>query len=433
MNGSRGRIFPMTVVGALCATASPIVAQETVESLSKRVAELEAKLPKESSGEAVKWSDLSALGSRFKLYGYLRVDTIWDDSRANNTQLPAYIRSEDPTAPAGFRAASNSSDFNIHPKLTRVGLDFTGPKLESLNGAQVLGKLETDFYNATATESREALRIRVAYLQLKWESFSLYGGQMWDVISPLFPVVNPDLVMWGAGNLADRRPQIRGEWVTAMGDAKLTTTGMVGSTGAVDAQDLDANTYRDGDQSAQPTLQARVGWKRPVGEKKANLEFGAWVHHANEETDKPIGTNRNFSSSAYGIDVQVPLYQDAVWFKGEFWHGRNLDDVRGGILQGINTAGDEIRAQGGFAEVGWKVTARTAVHAGYSWDDPNNDDLIVSASNAPRSRNSVAYGAVTWDFKPIYFGLHYLRWTTGYEGFEKGDDNRLQFFAQYSF
>ncbi len=433
MNGLRGCTLPMAALGTMFVAAMPASAQETIESLTKRVAELEAKLPKDSSGDAVKWSDLSALGSRFKLYGYLRVDSMWDDSRPNNTQLPVFIRSEDPSAPSGFKAADNSSDFNLHPKLTRVGLDFTGPKVNGIGDPTLTGKLETDFYNATATESREALRIRVAWLQLKWNNFSLYGGQMWDVISPLMPVVNPDMVSWGAGNLADRRPQIRGEWVNPMGDSKLTVTGMVGATGAIDAADLDANTYRDGDQSAQPTLQARVGWKTPVFDTKSNFEIGAWAHHANEETDKPIGTNRNFSSSAYGVDFQLPIYKDRVWVKGELWHGRNLDDVRGAILQGINSAGDEIRSQGGWTEVGWKTGDHLSLHGGWSFDDPNNDDLIISSSNAPRSRNTIAYAAAMFDFKPVFFGLHYLKWTTGYEGFDKGDDNRLQAFIQYSF
>ncbi len=406
-----------------------------VEALTKRVAELEAKLPKDAGADVMKWNDFSSLGAKFKLYGYLRVDAIRDDSRANNTQLPAYIRSEDPAAPAGFKAKHNSSDFNIHPKLTRIGLDATGPKIAALGDAQSSGKLEVDFYNTNnPSESRESPRIRLAYVQLKWAAITLFGGQMWDVISPLYPIVNPDLVMWGAGNLADRRPQIRTEWTQAMGDSKLSVTAMVGSTGALDAQDLDGNTYRDGDQSGQPTYQGRVGWKMPVYETKSNLEFGIWAHHANEETDAFIGSGgHNFVSGAYGLDVQVPIFLDRVWVKGELWHGRNLDDVRGGILQGVNSAGGEIRSTGGFGEFGVKTCDHVAVHGGYSFDDPNNDDLIGSATNAPRSRNAIIYSALMFDFKPVYFGLHYLRWTTGYEGFGKGTDNRFQLFIQYSF
>ena len=38
----------------------------------------------------------------------------------------------------------------------------------------------------------------------------------------------------------------------------------------------------------------------------------------------------------------------------EGWTGKNLSDVRGGILQGINTkTGAEIHATGGFAQLSW--------------------------------------------------------------------------------
>src|SRR5262249_50309973 len=146
-----------------------------------------------------------------------------------------FIRSEDPSAPAAVRAQPNQSDFAMYPKLTRLGLDFYGPSIAALGDVQTSGKLETDFYNTATTESREALRIRVAYLQLHWPSFNFYAGQMWDLISPLNPAVNPDTCLWNAGNLGDRRPQARGEWILAPMDAsKFFVQGMVGQTGAID-------------------------------------------------------------------------------------------------------------------------------------------------------------------------------------------------------
>src|SRR5262252_4312404 len=85
---------------ALCpAGASAQDANQKIDALEKRIAELEAKLPKDagSAGDStMKWNDFSALGSRFQLYGFLRLDAYHDDSRPNNIQLPAYIRSEDP-------------------------------------------------------------------------------------------------------------------------------------------------------------------------------------------------------------------------------------------------------------------------------------------------------------------------------------------------
>lgn len=441
MNGSSGLAWPAALAGSLfLSAAGSAMAQDTpdtVESLSKRVAELEAKLPKAPPAGTPAGSGTTKLGSMFTLYGYLRVDMVYDDSRPNDPQLPVFIRSEDQAAPAAFGQPKNSENFNMHPKLTRLGIDFNGPKIGGLGDAQITGKLETDFYGATTSESRQALRIRVAYTQLKWNEFSLYGGQMWDVISPLMPIVNPDMVMWGAGNLADRRPQIRGEWVHALGDAAaktaLTVTGMIGTTSAVVNENLDGNAYRDGDQSGVPTLQGRVGWKKPTA-AKGLMDFGAWAHRAIEDVDGTVGGQSNFQSSAYGVDFQVPLFEDRLWLKGELWAGRNLDDVRGGILQGVNAStGDEISSEGGWAEVGFKLAdSHTTLHAGCSFDNPDNEDLTGS-STAPRSRNQIAYVACRWDFNPFYCGIDYLRWVTGYQGFTEGTDNRFQAYMQYSF
>src|SRR6185295_17065522 len=260
-----------SAAAVLAALSSPAVAQDTqkMDALEKRVAELEAKLPKDAGTADNKWNDISALGSRFQLYGFLRLDAYYDDSRPNNVTTPSFIRSEDQTSPIGTRAPGNSHDFTMHPKLTRLGLNFDGGKIGGLGDCQVLGKLETDFYNATATDSREAIRIRLAYAQLKWTSFSLYAGQMWDVISPLQPIVQNDNVMWNAGNLGDRRPQVRGEWIGGGDTTKFNLQGMLGNTGAVDGQDLDpaggtGSGFKDGDQSAVPTLQARAAVITPM-------------------------------------------------------------------------------------------------------------------------------------------------------------------------
>jgi hypothetical protein len=440
--------FHWTTAAVWAAAAAGASAQDAtkIDALEKRIAELEAKQqqapPKDAAGGDMKWNDFSLLGSRFQLYGFLRLDAYYDDSRPNNTQLPSFIKSEDPNAPAAFRAPANKDDFTMSAKLTRFGINFLGPTIGGLGDAQVSGKLETDFYNTSTTDSREAIRIRVAYLQLKWTNFSLYAGQMWDVISPLQPIVNPDNVMWNAGNLADRRPQLRGEY-TAGEETKCILQAMIGETGAIDGQDLDpaggtGSGYLDGSQAGQPTMQARAAVNVPMMDWKKNTEFGIWAHRAEESTDVPVGTSTHFNSSAYGIDLSVPIYRDVVWAKTEWWVGRNLGDVRGGILQDINTNGQEISSQGGFAEVGWQLPGESfkpaKVYAGYSWDNPDNGDLSAnSATNAARTRNQIYYAALRLDFKPVTFGLDYLHWETSYQSFHNGTDNRFQAYISYAF
>jgi hypothetical protein len=388
-------------------------------------------------GAPVKWNELVAGSSRLKFYGFLRMDGVFDDSRPNNTQTIGWVRSEDPAAPPGIGNAEDEEDLTFYPRLTRFGIDLDGPVLGALGGAKLTGRMEVDFYNnglLGQSESRQAPRLRHAYVKLGWAEGSVLAGQTDDVISPIFPIVNNDLVMWGAGNLGDRRPQIRGEWLPALGPGRLVLQGEVGPTGSDDNADLDpAGTFgagfRDGETSALPTLQARVAWRVP-GSGKQNFEIGLWGHRAWERPDTEFAGHRRFDSDALGMDLAVPLWEDRLWFKGEAWRGRNVDDVRGGIFQGINgLTGREIASRGGWAEVGLQLLPWYAIHGGYSVDDPDNGDLPAGG----RAANRIFYLANRFRFDPVEFGLDYMNWTTDYVGLGEGDDNRFQLFIAYRF
>jgi len=414
-----------------------------IDDLRRRLAEIETRTgtpevdaPAPEGGEGVQWKDLIRAGSRFRLYGLLRLDAMRDDSRPNNSQTIGWILSEDPAAPPGVGAGGeNREHFTMHPRLTRLGVDFDGGAVEAFD-ARLAGKVEIDFYNnglAGQSESRSAIRMRHAWLQLAWERFSLLAGQAYDVISPLYPIVNADLVMWGAGNLGDRRPQLRGEYRFGSGDGVWTVQTEIGLTGADDNADVDpvgtfGSGYRDGEASGLPTLQARVAYRRPVAGQE--LELGVWGHRAWEDPDGTFAGRSEFDSEAVGIDFHLPLWRDKVGLKLEAWTGENLDDVRGGIFQGINaTTGEEIGARGGFAEIGWKVTPNYSLAAGYSTDDPDDGDLNPGG----RAENRIWYLANRWSFSSLHLGIEYLHWTTEYLGFDEGDDDRFVGFIQYSF
>ncbi len=380
----------------------------------------------------------------FKFYGFIRGDVIHDDSRPNNTQTMSSVLSEDPTAPSSIGAGGkNRPDLTMHARLTRLGVDVDGPTVAELNDFKVTGKVEIDFYNNFSggpAESRAAPRMRHAYVKLAKDDLSFLAGQTTDIISPIFPAVNPDMVMWGAGNLGDRRPQFRGSYAPEIGDGKLLVDVEAGLTGAIDASDLDAagtvgTGYRDGETSGQPTLQERVAYRMMLDGKR-KLEVGVWAHNALEESDTPQATtgalanDRSFQSRAVGLDAEVPVYENLLWAKGEIWEGSNLDDVRGGILQGINTTlGRSVRSQGGWAELGMRPCDPWTVSVGYSTDNPRDDDLNV----ANRRRNKIVYLANRLKRGPVTFGIDYMNWETKYVAYDKGTDNRFQGFVQFDF
>ena len=366
-------------------------------------------------------------GTGLSFYGFVRLDVQYSDSRFQDNQLAGWVLSEDGAAPPGVGSKRDQSDLTMHGRLTRLGMNLDGGKLKDLGEPDLTGAIEIDFYGG-GSDSRNLFRMRKAYLQLDWGDVQLLAGQTWDLMSPLIPAVNADLCMWGAGNLGDRRPQIRGTW-SPDEDHAWSIAGMAGLTGAIDGDDLDADRVPDGESSSKPTLQGRVGYKGALGEDLP-FEIGIWGYKAWEEPSTPVAGKRKFDASALGLDIQATIVPDLLSVKSEIWSGENLDDVRGGILQGVNsTTGDEIGARGGFAELWLKASPTTNVIFGYSTDDPENRDLNA----ADRAKNTVMYVAVKWSSGPMTIGGEYLNWETDYVSLGNGTANRFVAYVAYSF
>ena len=210
--------------------------------------------------------------SRAQFYGFVRHDVIVDKTPPDSAQSPLFILSEPNGVPSRHA-------YTMHPRLTRLGVNMTGPALEPVGGAQIAGKLEIDFQNG-GRDSRAIPRYRHAYMTLTWTTASLLLGQTWDLISPLFPSVNGDTLMWNAGNLGDRRPQLRATLQRRVAGGHWSLAGAAGLTGAVDQQDLDGDGLRDGEAASVPTLQTRVGLTYPTGSRQ--LTLGAWAHRSGQ-------------------------------------------------------------------------------------------------------------------------------------------------------
>lgn len=363
--------------------------------------------------------EIQVSDSRLQFYGFFREDVIIDDSRPDSFQSPLFILSE----PAG---AVDRENFTMHPRLTRFGLNLLGPSITSLGGT-ISAKLEVDFQNG-GRESRAIPRWRHAYMNVEWRAAALLVGQTWDLISPLFPNVNADTLMWNAGNVGDRRPQIRFTVQPPSQRLQWSLAAAAGLGGAVDPQDLDNDTVRDAEAAALPNLQVRLGISRPIGTRR--LSAGFWSYVAQQQVATPVAGETAFNSHLFGVDAELPLGRRAI-IRGEVWTGRNLSDVRGGIGQAINrTTGDGIRSTGGWLEVGGDVTAGWAAFVGYTVDAPDANDLPAGG----RTRNDAWFLVNRWSgFRPLGIGIDYLRWTTEYKQLPTGRDNRINAYFVYNF
>jgi transglutaminase-like putative cysteine protease len=383
--------------------------QAQIDALRKLVQDQQAEIDALKGGKAGTTKPQQPVtapsGDRVSVYGFLRTDAIYDSGKANNGQAPQFIQS-----------GTDDDQFSLHPRLTRLGVDLKAPP----GKWDVSGKIEIDFQNG-GSESRETPRARHLYLQAKQGRSSWLVGQTWDLISPLFPSANDDSLMWNAGNLGDRRPQIR---YTYDGESGISAAVALGLTGAIDGQDLDNNGTRDGEESGMPNIEARLGWK---GSKSA---VGLWGAFAKEETDAPVGGSTNFDSSLLGVDWSFGL-TSVLDVRGEAWTGKNLSDFRGGITQGVNsTTGSEISSSGGWVELGFNANPAYRIAFGYSVDDPDNDDVPAGG----RTKNSAFFVHNQWQLgSGLELGANYLYWVTDYNGAPKGKDNRFNVFLMRKF
>ncbi len=368
-------------------------------------------------------SVLTKLGSALSFYGFLRIDAVYDTDPLNDTQVPTFATS-DSTADHG------DADFSLYTRLTRLGLAFDGG--EVMDGGALTGKLEIDFYGFDSSDSRNEARIRHAYLEVKKDDWQLLAGQTWDLFSPLYPSVNPDMLNWNMGNPGDRRPQVRFGYTPSAGeDSTLKLFGAIAVQGAIDQQNSDASTgVLDGESSGIPQLQARAAYATRINGKSA--EFGLWAVVGQEESDTPVAGEDTWTSSAYGIDFVIPIVEN--WLvKGEYWLGENMDDLRGGIGQGINaTTGDEIASMGYWIEVNWAFSETTQMFAGFTTDDPDDDDLTGIPNG--RDLNQAFYlGAQYKVWNPVVIGWEYTQLTTEFTDVSDGDAGRARVWIAYNF
>jgi hypothetical protein len=369
------------------------------------------------------------------LYGFLRIDAIWDDSRMQNHQYAMWVLPEDPIV-----GLKDNSHLTIHPRVTRFGINVGSMSLSET--VTISGKIEVDF-QAGGPESRAGLRMRHAYFEIKRGALTFLGGQTWHLLSPLYPEVHTDGVLWNAGNLGDRSPQLRLTLAPKTEKGFVSAAVALGQTDAVGALDLDKNGLLDGSSSALPYVQARLGMEQTLYAGRP-IKAGVWGHYSRDETDEPVAGQTGWDSWSAGFDLSIPL-TSRVAVEGEAWAGSNLADVRGGIGQNINgISGEAVKSKGGWAQIATKPTDKTQLYIGMSIDDPKDDTVpsyeeieeadLDPASATGRTYNQVAFVSARYrPWAPFQVACEYYYWVTEYKGLEKGTDNRVDLHFSYFF
>jgi hypothetical protein len=395
------------------AQPSPAATPKLNEAELQKIAEM---VQKETAKKKVVWSDLDV-----QIYGILRLDSSYDTSQVEPGNYIKWVKSE--------KDNKNDNQFDMTANQSRLGLKINGPENDQLKTS---GLLEVDFYGG-GEENKATIKMRHGYLKLEWpnDRFDIIAGQTWDVIAPLNPYTLNDTVMWYAGNIGYRRPQLRLTKSYSLGndvDLKLEgalarTIGRKASfTGAIDS----------GSDAGFPCMQARTSITFPwFGPRPATI--GVSGHWAKEEYDfnniTPI-INKKFQSWSINLDLTLPINK---WLavKGELFNGENIDAYAGGIGQGVNlTTYREIGSKGGWVAAELGPWDKWRFNVGVGVDGVDRSDV----KTGDRLRNRSIFGNVIYSInKNAEVGFELSDWQTDYEGPGDADSLRAQTALMYKF
>lgn len=343
-----------------------------------------------------------------------------------NTQLGFWARS--PDADGDY-----TPEFTMYPRWSRLGVDWNGGGLGG-DVATLGAKIEIDFHGG-GSESRAVPRMRHAYGTVQIGDVTFLGGQTWDLFAPLIAGGMENAILWYGGNLGDRRPQLRVTYAPDLGPVGLVMAAAAAQSGAVDMEDVDGDGVMDGNAWAKPAAQGLVELRiRAFGEKP--LRVGASGHYGGK-TIQVAGEEETFDVFAAVGHVEVPV--SILTVRAEVWAGENVNDLRGGIGQGIAITrnvqnaeaiddAEAIEARGGWAHVNLVPVDWYSVTLGIGLDNPRE-----VGSGARTKNTTFNFANVFKPWQPVSLGLTLDRYHTKYQGGDTAKVNRITASTMVSF
>ncbi len=343
-------------------------------------------------------------------YGSLWGNMVYASERTNPGPFTLYVFSRD---------QQGEDTFFTDARRSRFGLEVSGPELEILGGLRSGGRVEIDFIGEFLESNQARARLREVYWEARNERHRLLVGQTWDVVSPLRPHTINFSVGWFGGNIGFRRAQFRYE---KLGDFSedLAWTFQTSLNEDV-TPDFPSEPGVVREASDYPMLEARgalilypkagvrattLGVSGHIGETGFDfLTFGP------PPLDLPPLDDARFLSWSYNFDLSAPIGSRAR-LQAEFFHGRNLSPLLGGIGQGVCACTrTSVESIGGWAELSFDYTDRLTTNVGSGIDDPVNSDLQVG-----RTLNQFAFANIVFAVTPfLSTGLEVAYWRTLYQ------------------
>jgi hypothetical protein len=151
--------------------------------------------------------------------------------------------------------------------------------------------------------------------------------------------------------------------------------------------DIPVETYQRypswGEQSGQPAYATRVSWSHRAFGQNFTVGFGGYYGRQN------WGFSRNVDGWAGTTDLTLPLGK-LFEFTGEFYRGRAVAGLGGGIGQSVLATGlpadpaatfKGLDSMGGWAQLKFKPRANLEINGAVGLDNPFANELRNSKSN----------------------------------------------------
>jgi len=407
-----------TQLAALSSNPAPSSASSATApaaTIEERVSKLEES-QQMASAEAAEQNQTKVESSskyRVRLSGIVLFNLYADRGSVNNQDFPELAM-----AP-GVLSTGNS--FGGTVRQSEIGLQGFGP---TIGGARTSAEIHFDFAGgfpqAPNGVSYGIMRLRTATVRFDWDNTSVIAGQDALFLSPISPTSIATLAVPAfayAGNLWSWTPQVRVEhrFVAGENSSFLLQGGILDNLSG-DTPPSEYNRYPTwGENSGQPAYATRLSWTHAVGDQK--IIAGAGGYYGRQDW----GFGRTVDSWAGTADLTLP-FGTRVEFTGEFYRGRAIGGLGGGIAQtglwnGVLTSPATdvygLDSMGGWAQLKYKVSPKLQFNGAFGIDDPFASEFRQFGGSqtyypTPLTKNESSLGNFLYQPKSdIVFSLEY--------------------------
>ncbi|HXM23003.1 MAG TPA: hypothetical protein VN948_17225 [Terriglobales bacterium] len=349
-------------------------------SLEERVASLEesSQLVNSKVDDQYQTKVESASKYRVRLSGLVLLNLFNSHGQTDNQDFPSFVSGP----------STGTGNFGATMRQSEIGLEVFGP---TLAGAKTSGSLQADFAGGFPSTwnglNSGIFRLRTASMRIDWRNTSVVVGQDNAFFSPLSPTSFASLAVPAlnyAGNLWAWTPQVRVEHrFEISGDQNIMIQG-----GILDnlTGEFPADPYfrmpGAGELTRQPAYAIRTAWTRTVFGQP--LSFGAAGYYSRQDWSY----NHYVDGWAGMADWEIPLAPRVI-FTGEFYRGRAIGGIGGGISQSVVYDGDPTNPAtpvrgldtiGGWSQLKFEATNTLELNAAVGLDNPTTAEVRAAGN-----------------------------------------------------